>query len=82
LLSLSFRVWRLALQVNYTRGSPQWEWLLSDLRAVNRSVTPWVLFGGHRPLYVDSDYAGDVEVTARGAPDLAHRAKGSLFFFA
>lgn len=52
------------LQVNYTRGSPQWQWLLDDLRRVNRSATPWVLFGGHRPLYVDSDYDGDVQVAS------------------
>jgi len=48
--------------VNFTQGSPQWLWLLDDLRSVNRSVTPWILFGGHRPMYVDSDYGPDNEV--------------------
>ncbi|KAK3269527.1 hypothetical protein CYMTET_22033 [Cymbomonas tetramitiformis] len=32
-------------------GSPQHDWLQSDLLAVNRSVTPWVVMTGHRPLY-------------------------------
>jgi len=49
-------------QVNFTQGSPQWLWLLDDLRSVNRSATPWVLFGGHRPMYVDSDFDADIEV--------------------
>jgi len=26
-------------------------WLASDLASVNRSVTPWVIVGGHRPIY-------------------------------
>jgi hypothetical protein len=30
---------------------PQWTWLLADLAAVDRSVTPWVIMMGHRPMY-------------------------------
>jgi hypothetical protein len=33
-------------------GSEQYEWLTADLSTtVNRSLTPWVFFGGHRPMY-------------------------------
>lgn len=40
---------------NYTIGSEQYKWLENDLLSINRSITPWVLFTGHRPMYVDSD---------------------------
>jgi hypothetical protein len=31
--------------------SPQYAWLEEDLRLVNRSRTPWVIVGSHRPMY-------------------------------
>lgn len=34
-----------------TEGSQQHVWLLQDLKAVERSVTPWVILELHRPLY-------------------------------
>jgi hypothetical protein len=40
----------LCTEVNFTTGSAQWRWLLSDLKAVNRSLTPWVVVSGHRPM--------------------------------
>lgn len=41
-------------QHDFRRGSEQWEYLASDLRSVNRTRTPWLVFSGHRPMYVDS----------------------------
>ena len=32
-------------------GSPQYEWLVRDLEAVDRNVTPWVFVTSHFPLY-------------------------------
>jgi hypothetical protein len=32
-------------------GSLQYEWLVADLDAVNRTATPWVVVEMHRPLY-------------------------------
>ena len=29
----------------------QYSWLENDLASVNRSVTPWVVVYGHRPMY-------------------------------
>ncbi|KAJ8605507.1 hypothetical protein CTAYLR_000037 [Chrysophaeum taylorii] len=62
------RVVTMATEYNFTRGSPQWEWLRDDLASVDRSVTPWIIFGGHRAGYVDSSFSssadngvGDVE---------------------
>jgi hypothetical protein len=46
----------LSSEHEFRRGSPQWLWLQADLQAVNRSVTPWVILGIHRPLYIDSTW--------------------------
>lgn len=32
-------------------GSMQYDFLAADLASVNRTVTPWVIFLGHRPMY-------------------------------
>eukprot|EP01031_Cornospumella_fuschlensis_P010169 gene10169-12470_t len=42
----------------YTIGSPQYLWLESDLKAIDRTRTPWVIFGGHRAMYLNSNYGG------------------------
>lgn len=41
---------------NFSIGSQQYIWLEKDLQSVDRSVTPWVIFSGHRPMYVNSNY--------------------------
>lgn len=46
-----FYVWCLLFA-----GSEQHAWLLADLAAVDRSVTPWVIVGGHRPIYIASTF--------------------------
>merc|ERR1719440_1757361 len=33
------------------KGSEQLVWLEADLKAVDRSQTPWVVVTGHRPMY-------------------------------
>jgi len=48
----------ISTEHNYTRGSKQYDWLEHDLATVNRSVTPWVVFGGHRAMYINSNYGG------------------------
>lgn len=40
---------------NCTIGSPQMKFFTTDLAAVNRAATPWVIFAGHRPMYSSSD---------------------------
>lgn len=42
-------------------GSEQHSWVLQDLATVDRSLTPWVIVGGHRPFYISSTntMAGD-----------------------
>lgn len=46
----------ISTEYNFTTGSEQWQWLAADLAAVDRSVTPWVVFGAHRPMYISSTY--------------------------
>merc|ERR1711871_233333 len=41
----------LSSEHNMTVGSEQYKFLVADLEAGNRSVTPWVVFGQHRPFY-------------------------------
>lgn len=47
----------MSTEHDFRVGSEQHSWIRADLAAVNRSRTPWVVFGGHRPMYVDSTYA-------------------------
>jgi hypothetical protein len=35
-------------------GSPQYQFLETHLKAVDRTRTPWLIFAGHRPMYIDS----------------------------
>jgi len=52
---------------DFSRGSPQFNFIVSDLAAVDRSKTPWVVFNGHRPMYLDSTYNtvpnGDIPIS-------------------
>ncbi len=36
-------------------GGTQWQWIEADLRKVDRTTTPWIIFSGHRPMYIDSN---------------------------
>jgi hypothetical protein len=53
----------------FAPGSVQYDFLAADLAGVNRSVTPWLLFIGHRPFVIDSPndepVAGDTSVGRR-----------------
>lgn len=46
----------MSTEHNYSPDSAQYRWLERDLGNVNRSITPWVVFTGHRPAYVDSQF--------------------------
>eukprot|EP00002_Diphylleia_rotans_P000513 TRINITY_DN1026_c0_g1_i1.p1 TRINITY_DN1026_c0_g1~~TRINITY_DN1026_c0_g1_i1.p1 ORF type:complete len:583 (-),score=112.84 TRINITY_DN1026_c0_g1_i1:288-2036(-) len=47
---------------DFLPGSPMYQWLESDLLAVNRSITPWVIVTGHRPMYNSEKYLDDFRV--------------------
>ena len=44
----------MSTERDFSYGSQQLVGLDSLLASVNRSAHPWLLFGGHRPMYVDS----------------------------
>eukprot|EP00892_Ulva_mutabilis_P005414 jgi/Ulvmu1/3244/UM150_0017.1 len=39
-------------------GSDQHAWVKAALERVNRTRTPWLIFAGHRPMYIDSTNTG------------------------
>lgn len=43
---------------DYAVGSTQYLWLEQDLKSVDRTVTPWIIFGAHRAMYLNSNYGG------------------------
>lgn len=48
----------MSTEHSFQRGTPQYTWLTATLNSVNRTQTPWLIFTGHRPMYVDSTYSG------------------------
>jgi hypothetical protein len=48
----------MSTEHDFSVGSAQNLWLESDLQAVDRAVTPWIVFGGHRAMYINSNYGG------------------------
>lgn len=63
----------MSTEHNWTRGSEQYSWLQEDLASVNRTITPWIVFTGHRPMY--SSYTSSLDfllapVDTNFAPEL------------
>merc|ERR1719174_843738 len=52
----------LSSEHDFTIGSPQWQWMVSDLAKVDRSSTPWLVVTSHRGMYLASDFDGDTNV--------------------
>jgi hypothetical protein len=42
----------MSTEHNYSTNSVQWEWMKNTLAAVDRKVTPFLIFAGHRPMYI------------------------------
>ena len=53
--------------------------LQEDLAAVNRTVTPWVVVNGHRPIYTTSTSGGSITSVIQVADDLRDSLE-QLFF--
>ena len=54
-----FRVISMNTEASFDEHSPQYAFIKAELEAVDRVVTPWVLFAGHRPPLVDSSFGRD-----------------------
>ena len=57
----------MSTETNYKRGSAQYKFIEQDLSSVDRSKTPWVIFAGHRPMYIDSNNTSPVTGDQPGA---------------
>eukprot|EP00160_Parvularia_atlantis_P016812 Unigene5513_Nuclearia_a/m.16872 Unigene5513_Nuclearia_a/g.16872 ORF Unigene5513_Nuclearia_a/g.16872 Unigene5513_Nuclearia_a/m.16872 type:complete len:592 (-) Unigene5513_Nuclearia_a:51-1826(-) len=53
---------QMSTEHDFTPGSPQYAWMEADLQRVNRSVTPFLVVTGHRPMYNSEKYASDYRV--------------------
>lgn len=49
----------MSTEHDFLEGSAQYNWILQDLANVDRSVTPWIVFSGHRPAYTSSTRTTD-----------------------
>jgi len=61
---------------DFTKGSRQYAWLEKDLQSVDRSITPWLILVGHRPMYQNEKYPSDYKVTVNireALEDLIHQ---------
>ena len=50
----------MSTEHNFTKGSPQYEWMEKDLKNVNRSLTPWIVIAGHRAMYSSQIEIGEL----------------------
>ena len=66
-----FALVTLSTEHNFSKGSAQWTWLNQTLASMNRTATPWVLLGAHRPMYVDSNYVQDSAAQRGRGPSTA-----------
>ena len=49
----------MSTEHDMSKGSRQYTWLENDLKNVNRSKTPWIILGGHRPMYASEIIPGN-----------------------
>lgn len=49
----------------FDASSPQYAFLAAELAGIDRVATPWVLFAGHRPTLIDSDYGAEKPLSHR-----------------
>ena len=52
----------ISTEHDFTPGSPMYSWIEKDLQSVNRELTPWLIFVGHRPMYCSVKYPSDYRV--------------------
>ena len=66
----------MSTEHNFTTGTKQYKWLERDMLSVDRSVTPWLIFIGHRPMYTSEMYPEDHKVAnhiQEGLEDLLYK---------
>ncbi|ETO29008.1 hypothetical protein RFI_08119 [Reticulomyxa filosa] len=53
----------MSTEHDFTQGSTQYKYIVNILESTNRTTFPWIFFTGHRPMYVDSTFDGDVTLS-------------------
>lgn len=67
--------------MDYTPGSEQYEWLISDLEKVDRSVTPWVIIHFHNPWYTTDPSYKEFEQMRVALEPITYEYGTDLFFY-
>jgi hypothetical protein len=49
----------MSTEHDFSVGSEQYKWIEQTLTTTNRTELPWLMFSGHRPMYVNSNWDGD-----------------------
>ncbi|CAM9187858.1 unnamed protein product [Ectocarpus fasciculatus] len=57
----------ISTEHDFSVGSKQYAFVKEDLAGVDRAKTPWIIFAGHRPMYVNSGGAGAGECEGAAA---------------
>jgi hypothetical protein len=52
----SVHIVMIATELHVAPGTAQYRWIENDLKSVDRTVTPWIIFTGHRPMYTAAAY--------------------------
>jgi len=60
----------LATETDFSVSSPQWTYIKTTLQGIDRRITPFVIVSAHRPMYIDSTYAGNPTADAEVAQAL------------
>jgi acid phosphatase type 7 len=78
----------MSTENHFTDGSDQFHWIESDLASVDRCRTPWLVFVGHRPMYINADdffYPEGKQTTAielqAALEHLLHKHKVDVAFY-
>tara|TARA_B110000971_G_scaffold219889_1_gene262055 strand:- start:31 stop:801 length:771 start_codon:yes stop_codon:yes gene_type:complete len=50
---------QIATDVDYGVGTTQFNWLEKELSEVDRTLTPWVIVSGHKPMYCSSTFGSN-----------------------
>ena len=69
----------MSTEHDFRPESTQHDWLEADLQSINRTVTPWVIFCGHRPMYINSNWSTGVSSDTAVA-GLMRQSLEPLFF--
>jgi hypothetical protein len=77
----SAHVFMLGSYTDFGVGSEQYNWLLADLKKVDRSVTPWLVVVLHAPWYnSNSAHQGDGDQMMEVMEPILYQAKVDILF--